>query len=315
MRAAAPKLVSVILPAYNEEQALPHCVPQLREVMEASGLAYEILVLDDGSRDRTAEIARGHGVRVVSHRRNYGVGRARKTGIIHAHGEIIVMADADGTYPVDRIPDLVAALETCDMVIGARTHEAGTMPLVRTVAKNGLRWLAGLITGTHIPDLNSGMRAFRRSDAMRFFNILPEGHSWVSTITLAYLTNGYDVEFVPIDYFKRIGVSTFHPVRDTYQYLYLIIRTVTFFNPLKFFLPLSIGLSIPSALKVLYDWLILSDVKESDIALVVVSVMIGVLGMLADLDVSHNRMHYMKPLTPEATPTLPEEPSDGSDQL
>lgn len=307
MTAGQPDLISIVLPSYNEELALERVVSEIRQVMDDLGAKYEILVVDDGSVDKTAEVAKTLPVRLVRHRRNYGVGRARKTGIIHAHGEIVVMTDADGTYPAKSIPEVLRLLQWNDMVIGARQVEAGTMPLLRSAAKNIIRGLASLISGARIPDLNSGLRAFRRTDAMRFFNILPDSHSWVSTITLAYFANGYDVAFTPIEYYTRIGSSTFHPIKDTWNYLYLIVRTVTFFNPIRFFLPLAFALSIPSAIKVLYDWLILSDVKESDIALVVVSVLVATIGMLADLIVSQHRLKYMKPLTPEHTATLSEE--------
>jgi polyisoprenyl-phosphate glycosyltransferase len=305
------ELVSVILPSYNEELAIEQVIRDLDEVMSKSRWPYEILVVDDGSRDRTGELALQAGARVVTHRRNYGVGRARKTGIIHAHGEIIVMADADGTYPAEAVPRLVERLETCDMVIGARQREAGTMRLLRSTAKWFIRSLAGLISGQKIPDLNSGSRAFRKSDVLRFWNILPDGHSWVSTITMAYMTNDYEVEFIPIDYYERIGKSTFTPIGDTFGYLTLVLRTVTYFNPLRFFIPVSAFLGTAGVIKTVYDWRWLNDVKESDIMLLLMSAIIFVMGMQADLAVKHNKIDYMKPKDTAHTPTLPER-TDGS---
>ena len=236
--------ISVILPAHNEEEAIGDDLDDIIEIMRQSERNYEIMVVDDGSTDRTAEIVRARPeVVLVQHPFNRGTGAARTSGIRAARGEIIVFTDADRTYPNKRIPDLLKIMDDgADMVIGARQKEAGTMKILRTPAKWLIRRLAEFMTGSRIPDLNSGLRAQRRSETLRFLPILPTTHSWVSTITISFLSAGYRVEWTPIDYYPRVGKSTFHPIRDSYNYLSLAVRTVMYFNPLKIFLPIALAI-------------------------------------------------------------------------
>ncbi len=278
-------MISVVIPAYNEELAIGDDLRAVQAALDGAGLEYEVIVVDDGSTDRTAEIARGFpNVRVITHPRNRGTGAARTTGVKAARGDIIVMTDADGTYPNHDMPRLVAALEGYDMVIGARKKEAGTLKWLRAPAKTFIRLLASYLTATRIPDLNSGFRAFRKGPAMRFLNVLPATHSWVSTITIAFLTNGYTVNFIPIDYYPRKGRSTFHPIRDTYNYLTLVVRAIVYFNPLKVFLPISLFLLLFGGGKAIYDIITYNwHFAPSTVTLILTGVQIGALGMLADL--------------------------------
>lgn len=282
--------ISIVIPAYNEEEAIGDDVEAIRRTMDATDYAYEIIVVNDGSTDRTEAIAREKGARVVSHPENKGVGIARKTGIRAAEGEIIVMMDGDGTYPADEIPALLGYMNRCDMCVGDRTREAGTLKLLRGPAKWIIRHIASYITGKKIYDLNSGMRAFYKEQAMVFFRILPPGHSWVSTITIAYLANGLTVKYTPIAYHPRKGKSTFHPIGDTLQYLSLVFRTVMYFNPLKVFVPLTVLFLGSGVLKLLWEGPIRSGpIKESTIILITVGGLVGVMGLLADLIVKMNR--------------------------
>jgi len=155
--------------------------------------------------------------------------------------------------------------------------------LIRRPARWFIRKLASYLIATKIPDLNSGLRIFKKDLARKFFNILPETHSWVSTITLAFLANGYSIKYVPIDYYKRKGKSTIHPIKDTYNFISLVIRTVMYFNPLRVFLPLTALILISAIIRTLYDATVLHRIKESDIMLFLTGLIIGVLGLLADL--------------------------------
>lgn len=284
------KPISIVIPVYNEEAAIAQVLQDTIDTMERAALAYELLVVDDGSTDRTREVVRGFDtVQLIEHPYNRGVGAARTTGTRAAQGDIVAMTDGDGTYPVQDIPRLVAELAKYDMVIGARIKEAGTVKLLRSAAKNSIRLLASYLTGTKIPDLNSGLRAFRRDLALKYTYILPSGHSWVSTITLAFLCNGHTVGYVPIDYYRRTGRSTFHPIKDTYNYLVTVLRTTTYFNPLKIFLPLSIFLVTSGVLKTAYDLIFQHRIKDSDVTIIVIGCLVGVLGLLADLIVLQNR--------------------------
>jgi len=287
-------LISIVIPMYNEEQAIGAELERITAAMEQSGRPYEIIVVDDGSTDGSAQIVRRwEGVRLIQHPVNRGTGAARTTGLKAARGEVIVMTDADGTYPNQEMPRLVAVLEEqgCDMVIGARRREAGTVRWLRAPTKAFIRWLASYLTGVPIPDLNSGFRAFRRDIAMRYLNLLPNTHSWVSTITLTFLSNGYAVVFVPIDYYPRIGQSKFHPLKDTYNYLVQVVRTVMYFNPLKIFLPMSAIIFLFGVAKLIHDLFIAfyPRVRESTVIILVLAFMIFMNGLLADLIVTQHR--------------------------
>ena len=275
--------VSIVIPAYNEEQAIGEVIDGIRYAMDNTEYDYEIIVVDDCSSDSTSKIAKDKGVKVIRHLENKGVGKARKTGIQHAEGDIIVMTDADGTYPVKDIPKLLEYFPEYDMVIGARKVEAGTVPWLRRPVKFILRKLAEYVTRKRMPDLNSGLRAFKKDIAMKFLNLLPNGHSWVSTITIAFLSNGYDVKYVPIDYYKRKGKSTIHPIRDTSAFFLLIFRTIMYFKPLRVFLPLAAIILIGGIIRTIYDARILHHVKESDVMIILTGVLTLILGLLADL--------------------------------
>jgi glycosyltransferase involved in cell wall biosynthesis len=232
--------LTVLIPAYNEEGGIATVVDWIRRALEPAGLDYEILVVDDGSVDRTAEIAAESGVRVLSHGGNRGYGEALKTGIQHAAHEWIAIIDADGSYPAEQIPELTRHLARADMVVGARTREGAAIPLIRRPAKKFLTWLASYLTGTKIPDLNSGLRIFRRRLALEFLHLLPSGFSFTTTITMCALNNGYVVQYVPIDYLPRTGSSKIRPLQDTLNFLLLILRMTLLFHPLKIFLPLGL---------------------------------------------------------------------------
>ena len=238
-----PAMVSVVIPVYNEEAAIAHDLEVIFATMDGSGYPYEVLVVDDGSTDASAGIvARFPRAEVIRHESNRGVGAARPTGLQSARGSIIVTTDGDGTYPNHDIPRLLALLKECDMAVGARTREAGTWPWLRGFVKGGIQWLASYLTGRAIPDLNSGLRCFRKEIAEQFIPYYPQGHSWESTITLCYMTSNYRVAFLPIEYYQRRGGrSSFHPLRDTLVYIRLVIKTVLYFDPLKFFVPVSVG--------------------------------------------------------------------------
>ena len=283
--------VSIVVPAFNEEQAIGGVLDDLVSVMEASSRSYEIIVVDDGCTDGTRCICDTYPqVQVIAHARNRGNGAARTTGVKAARGRYVVMIDADATYPANAIPQMLRDLEHCDMVIGARKREMGTLKILRSAAKELIRLLASYMTQTRIPDLNSGLRAMKRDLVPQFFPILPTTHSWVSTITMAFLSSGYTVEWLPIEYYKRIGRSTFHPIHDTYNYLSLVVRTIMYFNPLRIFLPVTLALLAIGLAKMVYDIFTYSfHFAPSTVMLMLTVVQLGGLGLLADLIVRKSR--------------------------
>jgi glycosyltransferase involved in cell wall biosynthesis len=230
--------VSVVIPAYNEGKGVGSVVEQVLGTLRGAGIECEVIVVDDGSADDTAEAAERAGALVLRHGSNRGYGAALKTGILAGQYELIAITDADGTYPIGRLPELVQAAASADMVVGARTGEKVHIPLVRKPAKWLLNALANHVTDTTIPDLNSGMRVFWRSAALQYFNILPDQFSFTATITISMLCDRYAVRFVPIDYHKRTGRSKIVPW-DAGTFLILILRTAVLFKPLRVFLPVA----------------------------------------------------------------------------
>jgi glycosyltransferase involved in cell wall biosynthesis len=281
---AKEDLVSVIIPVYNEEKCLEDVVSKLKETMIDANLKFEIIMVDDGSTDQSGKIIKGiKGIRAFSHAQNIGYGAALKTGLKKAAGNIIVITDADGTYPIEIIPVLVKEIDEYDMAVGARSMNDKSIPLVRKPMKWVLGKLANYLSGTNIPDLNSGLRAFRKDVAFRFFKMYPSGFSFTTTITLAMHCDGYDVKYIPIKYGKREGKSKINPIKDTINFIQLIWRTVMYFNPLKVFLPIAGFILIGFLASSYYDVFILDDLTEKTLILFLAFLQIIVIGLLADL--------------------------------
>jgi glycosyltransferase involved in cell wall biosynthesis len=277
--------VSVVLPVFNERGHLLEEIDRIRHALDTSSYSYEIIVVDDGSTDGSGDRLRTlDGIRLISFPRNRGSGSARKAGSFAARGRVVVWTDADMTYPNDRIPELVKELEGHDQVVGARTSEQGTAKALRVPAKWAIRMLAQYLAGVKIPDLNSGLRAFRRSVAVQYLHLLPAGFSCVTTITMAFLANGYSVKYVPIEYRARAGESKFHWWKDTRRYLLQVVRLVLSYNPLKVFLPLGLTLLVVGAAKLGFD-LVDKDwrVGSNTSLLLFAAFQVIAIGLLADL--------------------------------
>ena len=277
--------VSIILPVYNEAEHLEVEVERIRASMDASPYSYEIIVVDDGSTDDSAEVAsRIEGIRFIQFLQNRGSGSARKAGTSAARGRVTVWTDVDMTYPNDTIPELVRELEGWDQVVGARRSEEGTVKALRVPAKWLIRRLAIFLTGTKIPDLNSGFRAFRTDVARQYLNQLPVGFSCVTTITMTFLAGGYSVKYVPIDYAKRAGESKFHWYKDTRRYATQVVRMILSYNPLRIFMPVGLTLFLIGFVKMIVDLAHLHLHVASDTLLILfASFQVIAIGLLADL--------------------------------
>ncbi len=233
------KSLSIVMPAFNEEGSVGNSVTELRKLLMAHDISAEFIVVDDGSRDRTASEAKAAGARVIQHRSNRGYGASLKTGIVQASNDIIAITDADGTYPAHYLPQMLEQLDQADMVVGARIGSKVSIPLVRRPAKWMLNRLANYVSGRDIPDLNSGLRVFRRDVVMQYFPILPDQFSFTTTITMAMLCDNYAVTYLPIDYRKRSGRSKIVPW-DAGSFAILILRIAMLFKPLRVFIPLAL---------------------------------------------------------------------------
>jgi glycosyltransferase involved in cell wall biosynthesis len=293
--------VSVVLPVFNERGHLDEEILRIRDALESSGYTFEIIVVDDGSTDGSSQRLRElNGIRLIQFQTNRGSGSARKYGTLQARGRVVVWTDVDMTYPNDEIPRFVKELDDgWDQVVGARTSEQGTVKLLRTPAKWFIRKLASYLVDVRIPDLNSGLRAFRRSVAYQYLYLLPRGFSCVTTLTLAFLNNGYSIKYVPIDYFPRAGDSKFHWWKDTRRYMLQVIRMVLMYNPLRVFMPPAVLLLLVGVIKVVYDifdkeW----RLGTNTLAILGLGLTLAIVGMIADLMVSLNkRQDYEMPAT------------------
>ena len=279
------KSISIVVPAYNEAEAIGDVLKNLKNVMNTANWKYEIIVVDDGSTDGTGNITRKiHGIKVISHADNRGYGAALKTGIRNAESERILMIDADGTYDSKEISKLLKHAKEYDMVVGARTGKKVNIPMVRKPAKFFLSLLANYLSGAKIPDLNSGLRIFKKEIALQFFNILPQRFSFTSTLTLACLSNDYSIKYVPVNYYKRKGKSTIHPIKDTINFILLINRTIMYFNPLKVFLPAGSLILTMGLLKLIFvDILLNHNITDLSVVLTFTGVQICFFGLLADV--------------------------------
>jgi len=292
--------VSIVLPIYNEADHLEKEIDRIHRTMDESSYTYEILVVDDGSTDGSGELAETiDGIRVIRFGTNRGSGSARKYGTMSARGRVVVWTDVDMTYPNDTIPDLVAEMEGFDQVVGARRTEEGTVKLLRRPAKWFIRRLASYLTRVNIPDLNSGFRAFRRDVADQFLYLLPTGFSCVTTITMAFLSNGYSIKYVPIDYAPRAGESKFHWWRDTRRYVMQVVRMVLIHDPIRFFGPPAAILGVIGVGKLIFD-LVDKEFRVGSNTMVILglSFALALIGLIADLLVQLNkRRHDVMPAT------------------
>jgi glycosyltransferase involved in cell wall biosynthesis len=279
--------VSIIIPVFNEQEAVVPTILELARCLCHYDGECEMIVINDGSTDETrealAEVSRMVGLRIIEHPRNLGYGAALKTGIRYARQPLVAIVDADGSYPIERLTDLLAQARHADMVVGARVGPRVVQSWPRRFAKSCLLRFAEWLTRREIPDLNSGMRVFRRDVAEQFLRILPDGFSFTTTITLSMLTKGYRVHFEPIDYHKRIGQSKIRPLQDTLNFAQLILRTAIYFAPIRVFLPVAalFFLAFLSALG--WDVLVRRDLTEGTLILLTASTQLALFALLADM--------------------------------
>jgi glycosyltransferase involved in cell wall biosynthesis len=227
---------SVVIPAYQEEDGIASVIATIR----AHNPACEIIVVDDGSTDRTAAVAEKAGAVVLRHPANAGYGRSVMDGILAASHDVIVISDADGSYPVERIPDLVRKIdEGFDMAVGARQGTKQFDSILKVPARLLFKFLVEFTIGSPVPDINSGLRSFRKSQALPYFPDLCQGFSLTTSLTLIYKLTGKFIAYLPIDYRKRIGRSKVHVFRDSLRTLQYITEIIVTYNPLKLFLLLA----------------------------------------------------------------------------
>ncbi len=237
-QAGVPQMLSVVIPAYNEEDGIAAIVERVLAVEPALakiGLQLELLVVDDGSKDRTAEIVRGYpAVRLLQHSPNRGYGAALKTGFCAAHGDLLGFLDADGTYPPESFPELCQAiLDGADVVVGSRRSGAASgMPFVRKVGNFIWANLVTALSGRPVVDPASGMRVFRRETLPRLYP-LPDGLNFTPVMSTRAVHEGLKFAEIPMPYEERAGRSKLSVVRDGMRFLQTIIWTALTYNPAR----------------------------------------------------------------------------------
>ncbi len=287
----AHALVDIIIPVYKEDLAVVNetIAGVLKAFEGRSGVS--LFVVDDGSPAscNLGGLASDNRIHFIRHEINRGYGAALKTGILAGSAPLIAIADADGTYPVERLPEMVDKMAHADMVIGARISDVREIPLLRRFPKAMLNRFASYMSGAKIRDLNSGLRVFRRDLCFGVWNLLPQKFSFTSTITMGAVMSGMRVEDVAVDYFKRVGSSSIKPIRDTIRFFFLVMRLGMLFSPMKIFGPISLILFGVGAIKGLgRDYVLLGYVGNLSVALMLSGVQVFMMGLLGEMIV-HTR--------------------------
>lgn len=290
-------MISLLIPVFNEERAIDDTIRRSVDTLSKTGEEFEIVVINDGSTDGTAHILQSlelPQVIIINQPNNRGYGASIKTGIRKSKGDLLATVDADGTYPIEDFPHLLNTLKQtqADMVIGARIKKGARIPLIRRPAKTVVAFFANTLTGMKIPDNNSGMRIFTRSLAQEFMHLYPQRFSFTITITLAAITNGYLVEFVPIDYFRRTGKSTlsgFNGFKFFLNFIGLIIRITTYFRPLRFFVWPSALLFLLGLTTIIVTLWNDRNISDAGMLFLLTGLQIGLFGILAEVVIRHQQ--------------------------
>jgi len=278
--------ITVIIPAHNEEETIGEVVGLLRKINKD----YEILVIDDGSKDATFKNAIEYGAKIIRHPYNIGNGAAIKTGIRNAKGDIIVFLDADLQHRPEDVPKILNDIGTYDMVVGARGNKSKNHSL-RKIGNRVLSAIASYISGKKILDLTSGFRAIKKDVALRFLHILPNGYSYPTTLTLSLLIEGYTVKFVPLDILamRGKGKSDLRLFREGIKFLIIILRMIVLFNPLKVFIPVGCFLVLYGTASLTHDVYNVFvyggeryGIEQGTILALVLGILIVFFGFLAD---------------------------------
>jgi len=274
---ADPSSVTVVIPAFNEAAAIGAVVESLRGAANWR----EMIVVDDGSTDQTAEVARRAGAKVVRHPYNMGNGASVKSGIREASGSSILIMDGDGQHTAAEALRLIVHLGEYDLVVGARAAN-GQASAARRLGNAVLNWLASYLTGRDIPDLTSGMRAARTSCLREFLHLLPNGFSTPTTTTLACIKAGYSVRFEPIDTNTRVGRSKIRLVSDGTSFFLILLKVITVFSPLRIFLPVSAAAFMLGAGYAVWTALTQQHITNSSVLLILLSVVIFLVGLVSE---------------------------------
>jgi glycosyltransferase involved in cell wall biosynthesis len=272
------EFISIIIPAYNEEESIGEVVERVKEVMKGD---YETIVVDDGSIDRTGEVAGKAGARVIKHPYNIGNGAAVKTGIRAAKGEILITMDGDGQHNPEDIPRLIQDIGRFDMIVGARSEDSESR-IHRDFANKIYNLFATYIAGEKIQDLTSGFRAVKANIAKKFLYLLPNTFSYPSTITLSLIRAGHSVKYEPIKVRARTGKSKIRLFSDGLRFFLIMFKIATLFSPMKIFLPASISLILFGIGYYVYTFINFHRFTNMSLLLIVSGILFFLLGLISE---------------------------------
>jgi glycosyltransferase involved in cell wall biosynthesis len=272
--------VTVVIPVYNEEVGIQKLLNKIIELKLNE--TYEILVINDGSSDQSLEVIKKYPVKVYSHNANKGYGAALKTGIRKAHGDKVIMLDSDGQHDPDQIRVLAGLLDEYEMVIGTRDKESFQVT-TRQLGKRVIRWVGEFLVEQKLPDYNSGYRGFNRELIKGMLHIMPNGFSFSTTSTLAFLKEGYSIGTIPIRVEERVGRSSnVKFFKDGAKTLMLIMRIIMLFNPLKIFLPASVFITLVGIAYGIYGFMIAHRFSNGAIVITILGMFVFFIGLIAD---------------------------------
>jgi len=280
-------MISVIVPVYNEEPSVADALKDLGRAMETIAKEYEIIVVNDGSTDRSHEIVRNlklKCLKIIDHPENLGYGKSLFDGILEAKYECIAIIDSDASYPAGSLKDLYSYYPRYDMVVGARRGKEYKRGIFKRPARMFFEYLSRYATGRKIPDVNSGMRIFKKSMVMRFQDSLCTGFSFTTTLTLLFLLNHFYVKYIPIEYLKRGGKSKVRHFKDTMRAAQIIVQAILYYNPIKLFLLIAALNSISGLLIGVINHLIFRSAVLSGVSVVCISSFVPLfcLGLISD---------------------------------
>jgi glycosyltransferase involved in cell wall biosynthesis len=271
-------VISIVIPVFNEAGTLAAVLGKVQQLKLAQA---EIIVVDDGSIDGSAEIALKAGANVIRHPYNIGNGAAVKTGIRAARGRFIVLMDGDGQHQPEDVPKLMAEAFTYHMVVGARA-KGSKLRFHRNVANLLYNLLASYVTRFRVQDLTSGFRVLSRREALRFIDLLPNTFSYPTTLTLAFLRSGFTVKYVPIQTLYRAGQSKISLVTDGIRFFLIITKIATLFSPFRVFLPVSVFFFLAGMSNYLYTYMTQGRFTNMSVFMLTTSVIVFMLGLVSE---------------------------------
>jgi glycosyltransferase involved in cell wall biosynthesis len=272
--------VSVIIPVFNEEVGIKRLLDKMIDLRFHE--LYEILVINDGSSDHSLEVLKKYPVKVYSHSVNKGYGAALKTGIRKANGDKIVILDSDGQHDPAQIPRIADLLDDHELVIGTRDKDSFQVR-TRQVGKRMIRWVGEYLVEQKLPDYNSGYRGFQKDLIKSMLHIMPNGFSFSTTSTLAFLKEGYSIGTIPIKVDERVGRSSnVKFFKDGAKTIMLILRIIMLFNPLKIFFPASFIFTVAGIVYGIYGYLIAERFSNGAIVLTILGMFLFFIGLVAD---------------------------------